>query len=147
MESLKDARILAAEQARGAAFQAHDDAAVHAASKALAAVSDRCGSTMRPMPRPLAIGDDVCLLIGGAVGLTCVVVETIHARVTKATDKAVELTDHEGRAAWYPRKALVKQQASGYGTCHASIAHWLRPSWSHRQQWSKANVGGVSAAF
>lgn len=146
MESLKDPRILAAEQARSNAFRAHDDAAVHAASKALAAVSDHCGSTLRPMPRPLAVGDDVCLLIGGAVGLTCVCVETIHAQVSAATDKAVQLTDNGGRAAWYPRKALGKQQASGYGTCHTSIAHWFRPSWSHRQQWSKAEVGGVSAA-
>lgn len=151
---MKDPRIAAAETALAAAYEAarfalDSDAAAKAiadARTALYAAEDAFGCQMRPIPRPLAEGDGVALMIGGGASGSCVVTEIVHTRVSKATEKAVELTDREGRAAWYPRRALVKVIVSGRGDVHADIARWFRPGWTHWNQWKNASVSGVSAA-
>ena len=78
------------------------------------------------------IGDDIGLEIGGALGMTCVVVELLHGTVTAVSNKAIRIRadgdPKADRGVWIPRKAItVRPMISDPNECSFELARWFRP--------------------
>lgn len=95
----------------------------------------------------MTTGQDISLYIGGCGAPGAVFCQMLHGKVTKTTEKAVQITCTDtradtinGRAVWLPKKAIQAGKDGGL-----KLAHWFTASGYTAWFLENVNVSGVSA--
>jgi hypothetical protein len=86
-------------------------------------------------------GKTISIAIGGAVGLSCVVSEMVHAKLITITEKAIQIQCQKD-SIWIPKKALEKK------TDWYKLKKWFKPdAWQSRFFDKYSSIGGVTANY
>jgi len=90
----------------------------------------------------IAEGDQIAVRLTVATGHCAIGMQSIYGRVSRTTEKAVEVTTFEdGRRVWLPRKALVSGAERG-GFKLFAVARWFTPESRH---WAASTVSTLAA--
>ena len=87
----------------------------------------------------LRVDAEIAVILGEAVGLTCVATRTLRGTIDRTTPKAILLQTEHG-SVWFPRKVLRLRKENTY-----VLAHWFAPTGHQSRILGRVEVNVVSA--
>lgn len=87
----------------------------------------------------LRVDTEIAIIVGEAIGHTCVATRTLWGTIDRTTPKAILLRTEHG-SVWFPRKVLKRRKENTY-----VLAHWFAPTGYQVRILGRVEVDLVSA--